>query len=124
VTPSKKILVVEDEESLLKLESILLASKGYRVTGVSDGQAAITTLAENPPDLVLLDLMIPGVDGFEVCRWIKDNAETRHIPVIIVTAKKTEADRDRGMKAGADMYITKPFRSAMLVEAIEGFLKK
>jgi len=121
---SKRVLVVEDEESLLKLESILLATKGYRVTGVADGQAAINALAENPPDLVLLDLMIPGVDGLEVCRQIKDNAKTRHIPVIVVTAKKSEADRERGIKAGADMYFTKPFRSAELIEAVESYLHK
>jgi len=124
VPTAKNVLVVEDEESLLKLESILLATKGYRVTGVADGQSAINALVENPPDLVLLDLMIPKVDGFEVCRWIKGNAETRHIPVIIVTAKKNEADRERGIKAGADLYITKPFRSAELVEGIKRLLNK
>jgi len=123
VPDAKNVLVVEDEESLLKLESILLATKGYRVTGVTDGLSAIDALTENPLDLVLLDLMIPEVDGFEVCRRIKGNAKTRHIPVVIVTAKKNQADRERGIKAGADLYITKPFRSAELVKEIERLLE-
>src|SRR6266567_1038182 len=83
-----RILVVEDEESLLKLESILLSSKGYNVTGVMDGKSALEEVALNKPDLVLLDIMLPEIDGFEVCRLIKENPETRHIPVVMLTANK------------------------------------
>ena len=120
----KKILIVEDEESLLKLESILLTSKGYEVKGVANGQAALDVLAEEKPDLVLLDIMLPEIDGFEVCQRIKENPDTRHIPVIMLTAKKSREDMARGEKAGADWYITKPFKSAMVIETIQRFLAK
>jgi twitching motility two-component system response regulator PilG len=118
----KKILIVEDEESLLKLESILLTSRGYDVKGVTDGQAALDAVASMKPDLVLLDIMLPEIDGFEVCRQIKGNEATRHTPVIMLTAKKSREDMARGEEVGADWYITKPFKSAMVIETIQRFL--
>lgn len=118
----RKILIVEDEESLLKLESILLSSKGYTVTGVMDGKAALEALAADRPDLVLLDIMLPLLDGFEVCRRIKENPETRGIPVVILTAKKSRDDMEHGKRVGADAYITKPFKSATVIEIIQGLL--
>jgi DNA-binding response OmpR family regulator len=120
----KKILIVEDEESLLKLESILLTSKGYEVRGAPNGQAALSAIEEDLPDLVLLDIMLPEIDGFEVCRRIKNDDRTRHIPVIMLTAKKSREDMARGEKVGADWYITKPFKSAMVIETIQRFLSK
>ena len=116
------ILIVEDEESLLKLESILLASKGYAVTGVADGDRALEAVFGNPPDLVVLDVMIPGPDGFQVCRAIKDDLATCSIPVILLTGKKSSLDLERGRLAGADAYITKPFKSVRLLEAVEELL--
>jgi twitching motility two-component system response regulator PilG len=118
----KKILIVEDEESLLKLESILLTSKGYEVQGVGDGRAALEAISRSKPDLVLLDIMLPEIDGFEVCRRIKEDDETRHIPVIMLTAKKSREDMARGEQVGADWYITKPFKSAMVIETIQRFI--
>jgi DNA-binding response OmpR family regulator len=118
----KKILIVEDEESLLKLESILLTSRGYEVKGVADGYAALEALKTTKPDLVLLDIMLPEIDGFEVCRQIKANEATRHIPVIMLTAKKSREDMIKGEQVGADWYITKPFKSAMVIETIQRFL--
>ncbi len=120
----KKILIVEDEESLLKLESILLTSKGYEVKGVSSGQAALDALESVRPDLILLDIMLPEIDGFEVCRRIKSAPDTRHIPIIMLTAKKSREDMARGEQVGADWYITKPFKSAMVIETIQRFLAK
>jgi DNA-binding response OmpR family regulator len=120
----KKILIVEDEESLLKLESILLTSKGFDVRGVANGRAALESLQQDPPDLVLLDIMLPEMDGFQVCRNIKQNPQTRHIPVIMLTAKKTREDMERGREVGADCYITKPFKSAMVIETIQRYLAK
>lgn len=120
----KKILVVEDEESLLKLESILLTSKGYEVKGVSNGPAALEALAEEKPDLVLLDIMLPAMDGFEVCRRIKSDPATKDLPVIMLTAKKSREDMARGQEVGADWYITKPFKSANVIETIQRFLNK
>ena len=120
----QKILIVEDEESLLKLESILLTSKGYDVRGASNGQEALDAIAEEKPDLVLLDIMLPEIDGFEVCQKIKDDPDTRDIPVIMLTAKKSREDMARGEKVGADWYITKPFKSVMVIETIQRFLTK
>ncbi len=118
----KKILIVEDEESLLRLESILLTSKGYDVKGVSNGQAALEAIAVQKPDLILLDIMLPEIDGFEVCRRIKAAKDTNHIPVIMLTAKKCQDDFSRGQEVGADWYITKPFKSSMVIETIQRFL--
>jgi twitching motility two-component system response regulator PilG len=118
----KKILIVEDEESLLKLESILLTSKGYQVEGVADGLAALEAVKNHEPDLVLLDIMLPEIDGFEVCRRIKEDPSTKHIPVIMLTAKKSREDMARGEQVGADWYITKPFKSAMVIETIQRFI--
>ena len=120
----KKILIVEDEESLLKLESILLTSKGYEVRGVANGRAALDAIAAETPDLVLLDIMLPEIDGFEVCQRIKENPATAKIPVVMLTAKKSREDMARGEKVGADWYITKPFKSAMVIETIQRFLNR
>ena len=118
----KRILVVEDEESLLKLESILFTSKGYAVTGVRDGKSALEAVAASRPDLVVLDLMLPDLDGFEVCRAIKGNPATSSLPVIMLTAKKSSLDLERGKQAGADAYITKPFKSVKVLELIQGLI--
>ena len=118
----KKILVVEDQESLLKLESILLTSRGFEVRGVSDGQAALAALEDEIPDLMLLDIMLPDMDGFEICRMVKEKERTRKIPVIMVTARKSSMDVQLSKEVGADAYITKPFKSAMLIETIQKFL--
>ena len=120
----KKILIVEDEESLLKLESILLTTKGYLVHGATTGLAALEAVAKEAPDLILLDIMLPGMDGFEVCERLKTNPETKHIPIILLTAKKTPEDVSRGEEVGADQYITKPFKSAMVMETIERLLAR
>jgi twitching motility two-component system response regulator PilG len=117
-----KILVVEDEESLLKLESILFSSKGYQVTGVRDGKSALESIAADRPDVVVLDIMLPDLDGFEVCRAIKENPQTCTLPVIMLTAKKSSQDLERGKQAGADAYITKPFKSVKVLEVIEGLV--
>jgi twitching motility two-component system response regulator PilG len=119
-----KILIVEDEESLLKLESILLTTKGYLVRGATTGLAALEAISEEMPDLVLLDIMLPGLDGFSVCERIKQNPDTRHIPVVLLTAKRTPEDIARGEEVGADQYITKPFKSAMVMDVIANLLKK
>jgi twitching motility two-component system response regulator PilG len=116
------ILIVEDEESLLKLESILLTSRGYQVRGVTSGEAALKEIAAHKPDLVLLDIMMPGLDGFEVCRRIKQDPSTSSIPVVMLTAKKNSQDQTKGIEVGADAYLTKPFKAVRIMEVIEGLL--
>lgn len=118
----KKILVNEDEESLLKLQSILLTIRGYTVEGAMDGQAALEAVETMNPDLILLDIMLPKIDGLEVCRQVKANEATRHIPVVMLTAKKYPADRVMGEQAGADAYRTKPYKSEMVIETIQRLL--
>ncbi len=120
----KKILIVEDEESLLKLESILLTTKGYLVQGTTTGLAALEAIAEDAPDLILLDVMLPELNGFEVCERLKADPKTRHIPIILLTARKTPEDVSRGEEVGADQYITKPFKSATVMETIDQLLNK
>jgi twitching motility two-component system response regulator PilG len=118
----KKILVVEDEQDLLTLQSMLLSIEGYTVEGVMDGQTALDVVETMKPDLILLDIMLPEVDGFQVCRQLKSNEATRRIPIIILTAKKSKEDLVMGDQAGADMYITKPYKTSMVIEAIQRLL--
>ncbi len=120
----KKILVVEDEELLLKLEVIVLKLRGYDVIAVSNGQAALDALIEEKPDLVLLDVLLPDVNGFEVCQHIKNTPSTKNIPVILLSGKTTTADMAKGQQVGADDYLTKPLKSAVLVETIASFLNR
>ena len=119
----KRILIVEDEESLLKLETILLQVKGYEVTGCANGNDALEKLTQNMFDLVLLDIMLPDIDGFEICSRIRKEPRTAGIPVVMLTAKKSLVDQARGTACGANAYLTKPFKSAMIIEVIEGLLK-
>jgi twitching motility two-component system response regulator PilG len=120
----KRILIVEDEESLLKLETILLTVKGYEVTGVTTGEAALDRLTDAGFDLVLLDVMLPDIDGLEVCRRIRQNAATAGIPIVMLSARKTPQEQEQGMASGADAYMTKPFKSAMIIEVIEDLVAR
>jgi DNA-binding response OmpR family regulator len=118
----KRILIVEDEESLLKLETILLQVKGYEVTGAVNGEEALEMLSHGNFDLVLLDIMLPDIDGFEICDRMRKNQRTADIPVVMLTAKKNQADQERGAACGANAYMTKPFKSAKIIEIIEGLI--
>lgn len=118
----KRILVVEDEESLLKLETILLTVKGFEVVGAFTGKMAIDKLTTEEFNLVLLDIMLPDIDGFEVCRFIRNNPRTENLPIVMLTAKKTQEDYDRGMLCGANAYLHKPFKSAMIIDKITSLL--
>lgn len=118
----KKILVVEDEKTLLKLESVLLKSKGYRVTGATSGTEALALVQRERPDLVLLDVMLPGMDGFKVCQHLKEAPETRDIPVVMLTSRTRQEDIARGREVGADEYITKPFQSAQVTRTVARLL--
>jgi twitching motility two-component system response regulator PilG len=119
----KKILVVEDENCLLKLVCILLTSKGYDVMGAVNGEEALEKISHFKPDLVLLDVIMPGIDGFEVCRRIKSDPKTEHIPVVMLTAKRKPQDIRKGEEAGAVSYITKPFKSFTVIETIQKYLQ-
>ncbi|MSN25722.1 MAG: response regulator [Geobacter sp.] len=118
----KKILIVEDEESLLKLETILLTIKGFAVVGAYTGQMAIEKLATEEFNLVLLDIMLPDIDGFEICRQIRNNPRTADLPIVMLTAKKSPEDHERGLSCGANAYLHKPFKSAVIIEEISNLL--
>ena len=118
------ILVVDDEENILELLQYNLAKNGYRVTTVTTGEEAITAAKGDVPDLVLLDLMLPGVDGLEVCRQLKSNPKTAHVPVVMLTARGEEVDIVTGLELGADDYVTKPFSPRVLLARMRTVFRK
>lgn len=118
------ILVVEDEEDILELLRYNLNKEGYRVTAVLSGEEALRTARSHPPDLIVLDLMLPGIDGLTVCRRLKEDAKTRDCPLIILTAKGEEADIVAGLELGADDYITKPFSPRVLLARLRAVLRR
>ena len=110
-----RILVVEDDSDLALLLAYNLEAEGYVVESVERGDEAELRLAENPPDLVMLDWMLPGVSGLEICRRLRARENTRRLPVIMVTARGEEAQRVRGLSIGADDYVVKPFSIPELI---------
>jgi len=120
----ENVLVVEDEEDVLELVRYNLARDGYRVDTAMTGEEALEKIGTNPPDLIILDLMLPTVDGLEVCRTVKNDAGTRHIPVIMLTARGEDADVVTGLEMGADDYITKPFSPRVLLARIRAVLRR
>ncbi|WP_122643254.1 response regulator transcription factor [Luxibacter massiliensis] len=116
-----KILIVEDDEKIAQLESDYLESNGYETALVSDGNAVIPKLREQKYDLVLLDIMLPGCSGYDICRQIRDEID---IPILMVTARAEAVDVIRGLGLGADDYITKPFDPSQLVARVRSHLKR
>jgi two-component system phosphate regulon response regulator PhoB len=121
---NERVLVVEDEEDILELVQYGLAKEGFRVSGVRSGEEAMRGLRADPPDLVVLDLMLPGLDGLEVCRLMKADARLRAVPVVMLTAKGEEADIVAGLELGADDYVTKPFSPRVLLARIRAVLRR
>ncbi len=122
--PKPLVLVVEDEPALATLLRYNLEKQGFRVDEASDGQEAMTRISEAPPDLVLLDWMLPVMSGIEVCRQIRRKASTRDLPVIMVTARTEDQDAVRGLNTGADDYITKPFNIEALLARMRALLRR
>ncbi len=120
----ERILVVDDEEDLLELIKYNLSKEGYRVTGVGTGEAGLTEARRNPPDLIVLDLLLPTIDGLEICRLLKSDASTRQIPIIMLTAKSEEADVVTGLEMGADDYVAKPFSPRVLLARVKAILRR
>jgi two-component system phosphate regulon response regulator PhoB len=122
--PKPAILVVDDEADILELVSYNLEREGFRVHCVSTGEDALAAARREPPDLAVLDLMLPGVDGLEVCRRLKADARTRPISIIMLTAKGEDADIVAGLELGAEDYITKPFSPRVLVARVRAVLRR
>jgi two-component system phosphate regulon response regulator PhoB len=118
------ILAVDDEEDILEIIRFNLAREGYRVTCADSGEKALRLLQSDQPDLIVLDLMLPGVDGLDVCRTVKRAADTSKIPIIMLTARSEEADVVAGLELGADDYITKPFSARVLLARIKSVLRR
>ena len=118
------ILVMEDEDALATLLQYNLEKEGYDVVIASDGEEGLVQVDERQPDLVLLDWMLPKVSGIEVCRRLRGRAETRNLPIIMLTARGEESDRVRGLDTGADDYLTKPFSMVELIARIRAVLRR
>jgi two-component system phosphate regulon response regulator PhoB len=118
------VLVVEDEAALATMLRYNLERQGFRVDEAADGQEALTRIAEAPPDLVLLDWMLPAMSGLEVCRQIRRRPATRDVPVIMVTARTEDQDAVRGLNTGADDYIVKPFNMEALLARVRALLRR
>ena len=118
------VLVVEDEAALATMLRYNLEKQGFRVEEAVDGQEALTRISEGPPDIVLLDWMLPVMSGIEVCRQIRRRPATRDLPVIMVTARTEDQDAVRGLNTGADDYITKPFNMDALLARMRALLRR
>ncbi|MBX3274393.1 MAG: response regulator transcription factor [Sandaracinaceae bacterium] len=121
---SERILIVDDEPDLVELLEYNLRQSGYTVTTARDGASAFAEVRRQPPDLILLDLMLPDVSGTEVCRRLKKDASTEGIPVLMITARSEEIDRVVGFELGADDYITKPFSPREVVLRVQAVLRR
>lgn len=120
----RKILVVDDDPTMVKLINVNLKLNNYSVVEATSGEQALDVLVNEPLDLVVLDIMMPGVDGWEVLKRVRNNPETEEMPVILVTAKTQDSDVIRGWELGADEYVIKPFNPLLLVEVIKMVLDR
>ena len=119
-----KILIVEDERDIVELLRYNLRQENFKVDTVRNGADALQRAVDKPPDLILLDLMLPEVDGLIVCRLLKNDPRTKNIPIVMLTAKDEESDRVAGLELGADDYITKPFSPREVVLRINAVLRR
>jgi two-component system alkaline phosphatase synthesis response regulator PhoP len=119
-----QILVVEDEEDILELVSFNLKKEGYKVKGVTSGEEALIEVRRKIPGLIILDLMLPGVNGFDVCKSLKGDPKTKAVPIVILTARSEEADIVIGLELGADDYLTKPFSPRELIARVRAILRR
>ena len=119
-----KLLLVEDDTALAELLEYRFESEGYNVSVTPDGEEAMMLAAEDPPDLVFLDWMIEGISGIEVCRRLRRDQATAHVPIIMLTAREAEDDRVRGLETGADDYLTKPFSPRELLARVSAVLRR
>lgn len=117
------ILVIDDNPTDLKLISSVLHDKGYNVVTASEAPAGIEKAMELKPDLIVLDVMMPIINGYNICRLLKDQKETQRLPILLLTSRDTEEDMRIGKEAGSDAYITKPFKADELLAVINGLLE-
>jgi len=119
---AKRVLVVDDEPNIVMSLRFLMEREGFEVEVAPTGEAALAALDDRPADLVLLDVMMPEMDGFEVCQRIRDNPAWRRTKVVMLTAKGRDVEREKGLALGADLYVTKPFSTRELVAEVKRML--
>jgi phosphate regulon transcriptional regulator PhoB len=122
--PKKTVLTIDDEKDLIELVRYNLEKEGFRVRGALDGESGLAMALQERPDIVLVDLMLPGMDGLEVCRRLRADGRTAAIPLIMLTAKAGESDRIVGLELGADDYVTKPFSPRELAARVRALLRR
>ena len=124
IMPNETVLIVDDEEDICKLVEYNLSKEGYRVLCAATGEAGLSIAKNKLPDLIVLDLMLPGIDGLEVCKVLKANTKTVHIPILMLTAKVEDSDVVTGFEVGADDYIAKPFSPKVLIARIRSVFRR
>lgn len=120
----KKVLLAEDEPNIVESLTFLLERAGFEVAVEMDGRAALTTALDKPPDVLVLDVMLPEMDGYEILRQLRSDPRAENLPVLMLTAKGQREDRETALECGADLFITKPFANAELVAAVEELAAK
>lgn len=121
---SKKILIIEDEKDIIELLDFNLSKDGFDVSSAQTGEDGLHLARTNSPDLILLDLMLPGINGLDICKFLKTDQKTGHIPIVMLTAKDEDIDVVTGLEVGADDYITKPFSPKVLIARIRTVLRR
>lgn len=121
---NKKVLVVEDELKIRKVISMYLKKEGFSVLETGNGLEALSLTEKEKPDLIILDIMLPGMSGYEVCRKIKSNEDTKNIIIVILSAKGQEWEKSEGYQVGADLYETKPFSPKQLINNVKAIISK
>lgn len=120
---SKSVLIVDDEASILLSLRHLMQREGYDVRTAGDGEAALQAVCDAPPDLILLDVMIPKRDGYDICQTIRSNPEWKDLKIVMVTAKGSDVEAEKGLALGADAYVTKPFSTRDLARQVRDLLE-
>ncbi len=118
----KRILVIDDEPDLVDMVKSFLQKKGYSIITAYDGKEALQMIRTEKPDLIVLDLMLPKMDGYRICRMVKFDEKLKHIPIVIISVRASDADKKMGREVGADDYITKPFDFKVLHSSIKGLI--
>ncbi|HSF40694.1 MAG TPA: response regulator [Thermoanaerobaculia bacterium] len=120
----RHVLIVDDEPNIVLSLEFLLRQQGYEVSVARDGNAALAAAEERRPDLIVLDVMLPGLDGFEVCRRLRESAELAGLKILLLTARGRDVERVRGLEEGADAYVTKPFSTRDLMKTVAELLER
>jgi two-component system alkaline phosphatase synthesis response regulator PhoP len=124
INMAKRILIVDDDSEIVSTLGLRFEAIGYEVIGAYDGLEALQKARNEHPDVILLDIMLPKLDGYKVCRMLKFDEKYKHIPIIILTAKVEEHNKKLGKEVGAEAYVTKPFDTSELINTIKGFVEQ